>query len=82
MKFERGKEDEVNAAYKSFKKARRRARKKGEKIPIDSIGNQKFELFSSDYVDEFTSKFGDTPFATKRADFYYVPRATGEVQSP
>jgi hypothetical protein len=72
MKFERAKEDEVYAAYKSFKKARRRARKEGRKIPIDSIVGQEFTLYSSDYVDKYTSEFGETPDKTRRVNFYYL----------
>jgi hypothetical protein len=67
MKFEKAKEEEVNAAYKSFKKARRRARKEGRTIPIDSIAEQGFKLFSSDHVDRFFE-----PYATKLVNFYYV----------
>jgi hypothetical protein len=66
MEFEKSKEDEVKAAYVKFKKARRRARKKGKTMPIDSIAGQAFELFSSDYIDGSDN----TLYGTKRAEFY------------
>jgi hypothetical protein len=66
MEFEKSKEDEVKAAYVKFKKARRRARKKGKTMPIDSIAGQAFELFSSDYIDGCDN----TLYGTKRAEFY------------
>jgi hypothetical protein len=72
MKYERAKEEEVSAAYESFKKARRRARKEGRRMPVDSIAGQEFTLYSSDYVDKYTSEFGETPISRKRAEFYYV----------
>jgi len=73
MEFEKAKEEEVLAAYESFKKARRQARKKCGTIPIDSIANQTFQLYSSDHVDRFySSEFCGTIYATKRVDFYYL----------
>jgi hypothetical protein len=62
----------VQAAYKSFRKARRRARKNGRKTPIDSTMGQEFTLFSSEYLNRYTSEFGDTPVSTERVNFYLV----------
>jgi hypothetical protein len=70
LKFEKAKEDEVNATYESFKKARRRAKKKGRTIPIDSIAGQGFKLYFSDYVDR--EEFYDELYSTKRVDFYHL----------
>jgi hypothetical protein len=73
MASEKAREDEVQAAYASFKKARRRARKDGRTIPIDSIVNQGFILYSSDYVDR--EGFYDELYNTKRVDFYHLDRS-------
>lgn len=69
LEFEKSKKDEVNAAYKSFKKASRRAIKKGRTISIDSIVGQSFNLFSSDHVERF---YYDTLYGSKYIDFYYL----------
>jgi hypothetical protein len=53
MEFERSKEEEVNAAWVSFKGAHKYAARKGRSIPNPLIINQEFELFSSNHVRDF-----------------------------
>lgn len=62
--METAKEEEVRAAYRSFKKAR----KEGETTPIDSLAGQEFKLFCSDHVDHF---YSDDIYPTKRVQFYH-----------
>lgn len=50
LAHDKEKEAEVHAAYKKFKKARRRAKKEGTAIPLDSILGQQFQLFSSEHT--------------------------------
>jgi hypothetical protein len=74
MEYEKAREDEVNAAYKSFEG--RKLAKKDRKIPQDSILNQAFDLFSSDHVDRFFLDL-DSHHANKSVHFY---RDEDEVQ--
>ncbi|KAH6667237.1 hypothetical protein B0J14DRAFT_603019 [Halenospora varia] len=68
IEYAKEKEEEVNAAYKSFKKARRRAKKKDKTIPLDSIAGQTFKLFSSDYAKFWNPHLLD---GTKYVEFYH-----------
>ncbi|CAG8977074.1 hypothetical protein HYALB_00005782 [Hymenoscyphus albidus] len=77
----KAKEAEVHAAYRGFKKARRKAKKNGSTISIDSILGQEFELFSSDYVEEFGMQGSRT--ARKRVSFYsreFIKSGTENVE--
>jgi hypothetical protein len=56
---ERPKIDEARAAYESFKT--------GNNMPMKSIADHYFELFSLDHVDRFYTEV----YRMKRADFYY-----------
>jgi hypothetical protein len=77
--FVKGKEDEVNAAYQAFRKARRRAKKRGEKIPIDFTVSRSYKLYSSDH-DEWAHDH--SMYSTQRADFYHIDECDGGAPSP
>lgn len=82
MVSEKAVEDEVHAAYKSFKKSRRRAKKKGEELPLDSIIGQAYNLYSSEYMKRFDPNSIQTAFnATKRISFYSLDEDPGRVNS-
>ena len=68
IEYAKEKEVEVNAAYKSFKKARRRA-KEDKTILLNSIAGQTFKLFSSDYAEFWNPHLLD---GTKYVEFYHL----------
>ncbi|KAH8766426.1 hypothetical protein F5882DRAFT_413781 [Hyaloscypha sp. PMI_1271] len=78
--FVKGKEDEVNAAYQAFRKARRRAKKRGEKIPIDFTASRSYKLYSSDHVEWAYDH--SIMYSTQRADFDYIDECDGGAPSP
>lgn len=69
IEYAKEKEEEVNAAYESFRKARRRAKKKNKTIPLDSIAGRTFKLFSSDYAEFWNPHLLD---GTKYVEFYHL----------
>jgi hypothetical protein len=69
IEYAKEKEEKVNAAYKSFKKARRRAKKEGKTIPLDSIAGQIFKLFSSDFAEFWNPLLLD---GMKYVEFYHL----------
>jgi len=73
LDFVTAKEDEVNASYAAFKKARRQVKKRGETIPIDftipSGGTRQYQLYSSDHVRWL---YDHSMYSRQRADFHYV----------
>jgi hypothetical protein len=79
MEFVKAKEDEVNAAYQAFRKARRRAKKRGGKIPIDFTLSRSYKLYSSDHV-EWVHDYSMPP--TQRADFHHIDECDGGPPSP
>lgn len=73
--FEKSKEEEVRSAFKSLRKARKEHRT----IPIESLADQEFKLFCSDYVDHF---YHIDPSATKRLHFFTFRNADVHPDGP
>jgi hypothetical protein len=70
MEISKAKEEEVNTAYTAFKKTQRRAKKKGETIPLDFVLGRRgmvYDLFSTQHVEWL---FLFSMYSTQRADFY------------
>ncbi|KAK3934240.1 hypothetical protein QBC46DRAFT_400360 [Diplogelasinospora grovesii] len=65
--MERTKEEEVRAAYRSLKKAK----KERKMAPVGPLEGQSFKLFCSDHVDHFYSDL----YAPKRVEFYHLDDA-------
>lgn len=77
MEHAKAREEEVNTAYHAFKKARRRAKKNGDTIPLDfTMGHRgrEYELFSTQHVEWL---YDEHLYPTKRADFYLDNPAGG-----
>ncbi|ROT42226.1 hypothetical protein SODALDRAFT_374580 [Sodiomyces alkalinus F11] len=74
QQIERTKEEEVRAAYGSFRKAE----KEHKTIPIESLGGQGFRLFCSNHINHFYSDF----YATKRVDFYNLDGTDDGTDNP
>lgn len=81
MELAVAKEDEVNTAYTAFKKARRRAKKKGKTIPLDFPISRCYKLFSTQHAEW---AYNDSLSSAHRAAFHYIndpddpPLADGE----
>lgn len=75
LESERGKEEEVRAAFKSLRKARKEHRN----IPIKSLAGQAFKLFCSNYVEHF---YHIDPSATNRLHFFRVKNVDGHPDNP
>jgi hypothetical protein len=77
MEISKSKEEEVNTAYTAFKKTQRRAKKKGETIPLDFVLGRRgivYDLFSTQHVEWL---FLFSMYSTQRADFYYLDECHG-----
>jgi hypothetical protein len=78
MEYAKAREEEVNTAYTAFKKTQRRAKKKGETIPLDfglsRPGGISYKLFSTQHVEWL---FDYSMYPTQRADFHYLDECDG-----
>jgi hypothetical protein len=66
--------EEVHAAWGEFKKTRRRGLKAdwNHTIPLPSIVNQRFKLFSADHADRLYSTLCAPYFPSKEVHFFYM----------